>query len=141
MAKVVLLMLLVLFVQQDYASAQGSKDTYNRMKTVYVLEQLSLDSDAEAKFLPIYRQYLGDKDALREKVKEETKGATDMEGLSDQEYEELINNHMAFKQRSLDLDKKFQLDLKTILSPKKIAELYSAEKDFILEMRKKMRKR
>lgn len=141
MVKILLLMLTVLFVQQDMLSAQNSRDTYNRMKTVYVLEQLGLEADAESKFLPIYRKYLSDKDKLRENVKAETKGSTDMEGLSDEEYEKLINNHMAFKQRSLDLDKKFQLDLKSILGPKEIAELYSAEKDFIVDMRKKMRQR
>jgi hypothetical protein len=61
--------------------------------------------------------------------------------MADKDVEKAMNDDLTSQQQLLDLQKKSQVELSKILPPKKIAMLLKAERDFKLELLRKMKDR
>ncbi|MNH30358.1 hypothetical protein D3C79_906500 [compost metagenome] len=64
---------------------------------------------------------------------------TEIEGLSDTEIQALITNDFSFKQRDLNLDKKYYYKLKSSLPIKIVGKYYRAQEAFKRELLAKYR--
>jgi hypothetical protein len=59
--------------------------------------------------------------------------------MSDKEIEAALEKDLENQQKLTDLQRKYQKELKSAISPRKIALLYKAERDFKLQLLKRMR--
>ena len=60
--------------------------------------------------------------------------STDIESLSDTEVQQLIQNELSFKQRDLDIEKKYYNKLKSSLPIKTVGKYYRAQETFKREL-------
>jgi hypothetical protein len=59
--------------------------------------------------------------------------------MTDKEIEKSLSDELLHQQQMVDLQRKYQLELAKVIPVKKIAMLYKAERDFKLQLLKKMR--
>ena len=118
------------------------REKIKAFKVGYLTEKLSLTSEEAAKFWPVYNSFQEKKHALRQEVfGDRKKKKKNIDALSDEELEKLVNSRMELKERMLMLEKEFHVKIKEILPIRKVFLLGKAEKSFKREIIKRMRKR
>ncbi len=126
--------LAILFVFNGLiASAQGGdeqtrQETRKAMKIAIITKRVGLTEEESKKFWPIHDAMEQEMKALRKDYKKKNKSDKKLEDLSDQELEALLNASFEFKQKQLDLKRKYHTKYKEVLPIRKIAKLYHVEK-------------
>jgi Spy/CpxP family protein refolding chaperone len=141
-----LTLLLVLLTAAAYAQPGGPpplgderKEQVEAMKVAYITSRLDLTPEEAQVFWPVYNQYRGELDKIRENRRREMKNAKDdLSGMSDAEIEKFVDGEVAFRQAELDILKKYHAQFKKVLPVRKVAKLYRAEEDFKRELLKRM---
>ncbi|MBL7817422.1 MAG: hypothetical protein JNL70_20615 [Saprospiraceae bacterium] len=100
----------------------------------FITQRLNLSPEESQQFWPIYNQYTEKMKQIRTSVKLDKP----LEDMSDADAEKLIMSEMDKQSRELELRKEYYQKLKKVISPKKIAKLYKAERDFKAEMLKQL---
>ena len=116
----------------------GSEE-FKSMKIAYLSEKLSLTPAEAEKFWPIYNEYDSKKVDARKDFREDKKEQSKEVEISDAEIEKMLNQRIELKQTELNLEKEYLTKFKSVLSIKKVAELYKAEDNFKRELLRKMR--
>ena len=111
------------------------KEQKEAQRIAFLTEKLALTPAEAEKFWPVYREYKKAQVDLRKNDKPKKPGGKVAE-MTDEELEKLLDDMITFKQKELDLKKKYHEKFKTILPIKKVAKLYHAEEQF-----KKMKSR
>ncbi len=125
----------VTFSQEEGDKPLTKKEKRAAIKVAIITEKLDL-TEAESKaFWPVYDEFTEDRKALRKNFKKTKDKSKKMEDLTDEEVETIITESFDYKQKELDLKKKYHLKLKEILPIKKIAKLYHIEKRINQEVR------
>ena len=106
-------------------------------KVVFFTQKLGLSVDEAKLFWPIYNDYQREQDALRKahrlkmisfrKVKE-------IDEMTDSDVQDLIYNDFNFKQRDLNIEKKYYNKLKASLPIKIVGKFYRAQEAFKREL-------
>lgn len=125
-----------IIAQEDGESKQ---DTRKAIRVAIITEKLDLTEEESKAFWPIYDQMIEDHKTLRKNFAKTKEKGKKMDELTDEEVEQIINESFDFKQKELDLKKKYHTKLKEVLPIKKIAKLYHLEKRINEEMRARMR--
>jgi hypothetical protein len=123
------------FVQaQDRAGRNEEIESY---KIAYLTQKLDL-SPGEAKvFWPIYTDWQKELNALRAERNKNVisfRKIDEIEKLSDTEIHSLITNEINFKQRNLNIEKKYYSRLKSSLPLKVVGKYYRAQETFKREL-------
>lgn len=126
---------------------QEKKENIEAMKVAYITKKMNLTSDEAKKFWPVYNEFESKKKELNKSaVTKYNKILTD--SLTDQQATEMIDQQIIHAQKMLDLRKEYLVKFKQVVSSKKIAKMYEAEKNFrklllkeIKDRRNDMRKR
>lgn len=108
-------------------------------KVAYITNRLDLTTEESAEFWPIYNQFQKDRKAINREYKSKQR----LENMSDAELEKQLMDNFNKDQKLLDLKKTYFEKLQKVLSIRKIATLYVAEREFkttILDMMKERRK-
>lgn len=101
------------------------------MKIAYFTENLELTPEEAEKFWPLYNAHDKKKHELRREIRMNSRQFSQQaEQLSEQEVEGIIDKLIEIRQKDLQLDIEFHKELKKILPPKKIMELYITEVHF-----------
>jgi len=112
-------------------------------KTAHITTALDLTSAEAEKFWPVYNAHEEKLQELRRKERQEifqiVKG--DMEGLSNEEADRLIEKGISFKQTEFDLHKQLIQNLRSVIPSRKIVKLHRAEEEFKRILLKEMQKR
>jgi hypothetical protein len=112
-------------------------EKWEAKKVAFLTTKLDL-SPGEAKiFWPIYNEYIKEQNSLRKERFQKMisfKKIKEIEDLSDTEIQELILNDFAFKQRDLNIEKKYYNKFKTNLSIKIVGKFYRAQEAFKKEI-------
>lgn len=131
----------LLFCLPFFASAQrqygGKNAEIEAYKITYFTEKLDLTPEESKIFWPIYNAWNAEQNALREERREKNisfRKSTEIENLSDTEVQNLINNELAFKQRDLNIERKYYNKLKTSLPIKTVGKYYRAQETFKREL-------
>lgn len=112
---------------QEKANTEKPADRDAR-KEALITEKLEL-TDVEAKaFWPVYKEFKKEHETLRKNFKKTKEAGKKMDELSDEEVDKIIMESFDYKQKELDLKKKYHLKFKAILPIKKVAKLYHLEK-------------
>lgn len=123
-----LFMGLLLISQFSFAQVkerQQIKEKAKAQKVAYITSQLELTESESQKFWPIYNEYQAEKESIRKSM--DINLSKDM---TDKEAEDMMYKVMDFKSKEIDIQKKYIQKMKAAISPKKIAKLFVAEKEF-----------
>lgn len=129
--------------------AQGPQDALDKrrqdirsMKVGFLTQRLDLTPEEAEAFWPVYNQYQDDRDQIRHSMKlnrDELRKA--MDDKNDADVEKAVDAEMGFRQRELDLRKKYHAEFKKVLPIRKVALLYGSEDDFKRELLQRLQER
>jgi len=121
---------------------QEKKEHIEALKASFITQKLNLTRDEAQKFWPVYNEYQDAKEALRKERHEEFKKYKEtFDSLSEKELTEFVDKQIIYRQRELDIDKKYHAEFKSVLPIKKVAMLYRAEDEFRKEVLKEIQNR
>jgi hypothetical protein len=119
------------------------KERIKALKATHITNALNLTSAEAQKFWPIYNAHEEKQFDLRKKERREifmiVKG--DVEGLSDDEANILIEKGINFKSTELQYYEELVANLRGVIPPYKILKLRRAEEEFKRKLLKMMKKR
>lgn len=131
---------LMLFMVSSFAFAQGQRfdsEKIEAAKVTFFTQKLNLSADEAKIFWPIYNDYQKEKETLGRahfqrmisfrKVKE-------IDEMTDAEVQSYIYNDFEFKQRELNVEKKYYNKLKASLPIKTVGKFYRAQEAFKREL-------
>lgn len=104
-------------------------------KVAYITKRMNLTAEESSRFWAIHNEFDLEQRRIRQRMR--TRGK--LESMSDAEVESALEEEFEDKQRLLDLEKTYYKKYKAILSARKVALFYEAEKDFRLELLEKAR--
>lgn len=97
-------------------------------KVAIITNRLSLTPEQSKGFWPVYNEFSQKKREMNRSMRQiiKGKGAT----ASDDQAMNSLKEVQDLKQKQLELEKEYQGRFLTVISPKQLTELYSAERDF-----------
>lgn len=116
------------------------KEKIKTMKVAFITQKIDLTTDEAQKFWPIYNEFENKNEALFLEKRKLRKASKSEIELTDKQIETNINNEFNLKQKELDLEKEYFTKFKTVLSIKKIEQLYLAQDQFKRELLRKIKK-
>lgn len=136
------LLFFVTFSFANYAqNRMDRKDKIKALKTAYITEQVGLTPSEAEKFWPLYNAFDDKQFELRhQKIKsylDRMESNTDQ--MSDKEASQLLSQLEATEDELYQLRKKFNSDIKSVLSAQKIIKLKKAEESFNRSLLKQLR--
>jgi hypothetical protein len=137
-----ILLFLVGFSFANYAQNRlNRKDKIKALKTAYITEQVELTPSEAEKFWPIYKAFDDKQFELRhQKMKSYLdRMESNSDEMSDKEASQLLSQLEASEDELYQLRKKFNSDIKLILSAQKIIKLKKAEENFNRSLLKQLR--
>ncbi len=124
-------------------SAQPKDKIRERIKAqrvAFITDRLSLTPDEAQKFWPIYNQFTDEFEGVKKEMNRLRKSTNEnLKSMSDKEVEKALDDDLENQQKLTDLQRKYQKELKSAISPRKIALLYKTERDFKMQLLKRMR--
>lgn len=136
MKKILFVLICLTSVVGVFAQPQNGrvKERVEAQRVGFITQRLSLTPEESQAFWPVYNQYTEKLQQIRNSVKSEQS----LDDMSDADTEKLIMAQMDKESRELDLRKEYYQKLKKVISVKKIAKLYKAERDFRGELLKQL---
>ena len=135
-----LLIVTMLFVFSFDSFAQrrsGRSQEIEAYKIGFLTQKLDLSAQEAKIFWPIYNSWQKEQAEFRKDRGQKMisfRKIDEIEELSDTEIQNLIINDFAFKQRELDLEKKYYNKLKSSLPIKTVGKFYRAQEAFKREL-------
>ena len=139
--KKILIAFLLLFSISSLIYAQGNKigENIENFKIAYFIKQLELTSDEAKTFWPVYNEFQRELATVQKERRFGIKEAkTTIDELKDKEIETLVDNEMIYRQKELDIEKRYHSRFKSILPIRKVAKLYVAEQGYKRALLKKI---
>jgi hypothetical protein len=103
-------------------------------RIAFITQRLSLTETEAQQFWPIFNEYTDKLQQIRKQPKQEKP----FDELTDADVEKMVAAQFDRESRELDLKKEYFQKLKKVISVKKIAKLYKAERDFRGELVKQL---
>lgn len=139
------LIIAMLFFIPTITMAQRGGERNNEIESyriAYLTQKLELTAEEAKIFWPIYNDWQKEQSTLRKERSQKMisfRKITEIEKLSDTEVQTLIMNDFNFKQRDLNLDKKYYYKLRSSLPIKIVGKFYRAQEAFKRELLAKYR--
>ncbi|WP_316816020.1 hypothetical protein [Pedobacter nyackensis] len=116
-------------------------DEIESYKIAYLTQKLELSPEEAKVFWPIYNDWQREQTNLRKERMQmiSFRKITEIEELSDTQVQTLILNDFSYKQRELNLDKKYYYKLSSNLPIKVVGKFYRAQEAFKRELLAKYR--
>jgi len=142
----IILFLLTVFVFDLQAQDKGqqrnmeqNKERIETQKVAFITDRLDLSVEEAEKFWPVYNNYKGSQKTKQKAWRDEHDFTSDeITNMTDNEADEFAKAQMGHEQEMLDLRKGLITNMKGVISPQKILMLLEAEKDFRVELMRKM---
>lgn len=133
---------LLIFTTTVFAQPnQGKRDKIKALKIAYISEELALSTQEAEKFWPIYNTFEDKQFELQhQKMKAYmNRIESNMDKLTEKEAAQLLAQMENTEDELFQLRKKYNQDLKTVLSAQKIVKLHKAEEQFRKNLLKQFR--
>lgn len=131
-------LLIVLLCFSITVSAQGvDNEKIETTKVSFFNQKLGLSAEEAKIFWPIYNDYVRESTALRKAHMQKMisfRKVTEIDDMTDAEVQELIYNDFDFKQRDLNIERKYFNKLKANLPIKIVGKFYRAQEAFKREL-------
>ena len=139
----IIIISLLLFSNSAFAQKDGRiRERIKAQRVAYITDKLDLSPAEAQKFWPIYNQFTDEFEQIKKNMNRLRKSTgNNLMNMSDSEIEKALEEELENQQKLTDLQRKYQKQLKAAISPRKIALLYKTERDFKIELLRKMRER
>ncbi|QYA26814.1 hypothetical protein G3I01_15365 [Gramella sp. MT6] len=138
--KKLILLFFILFTSLPVISQEEDKDAQHErikaLKVAYFTQELNLDEKTAEKFWPIYNKYEKERRNLHKREHIDLKN---VECISENEAENLINEFLSVENEEYKIKKELFKDLKQIISAKDIIKLHKLEDEFHKKLIKEYR--
>jgi len=137
-------LIIILFISffgvqaQEDKNKEEHREQIKAMKVAFITQEMQMDAALAQKFWPIYNRYECKKKELHRREHDEIKN---IETLSEQEAEKLIQEYQEIENEEYQIKKALFSDLKKIISAKEIIKLQKLESDFNKKLWKEYRDR
>lgn len=128
MKQIIFILALFAFSFDTIAQGDGGGRVRNLRKE-YVKEKLQLTESQSQKFWPIYTSYLDERSALRRKYRDQFIHRENGK-LNNYDAYRKVDDNIEYKEKDLELSKKYKAELLQVISPQQLADLYQAEREF-----------
>lgn len=128
MKHVILIIAITLFGLQSTAQGDGS-GRVRQMRVNFITERLHLPAEQNARFWAVYTRYLDERAALRMVYKNQFR-ANGNSHMGEYAANRFVDDNIEYKERDLELSKKYKEELLKVISAQQLVELYQAERDF-----------
>ena len=114
----------VMAQEEDLPAPQDpkAKARLDAARAAYITDRLGLTTEEAEKFWPIYKEFAGKRQELRQQFVNAKR-----DGKSDQE---LVDLGLKIKQQELDLEKDYSGRMMNVISAQKLMNLRTAEREF-----------
>jgi hypothetical protein len=107
------------------------RDWIRSKRIGFFTDKLSLTPDEATKFWPVYNAYIKEIDDLRTERRKDQKAAfKGLDEMNDNAIAKALDDEFVFRQKELDIEKKYLAEWKKVLPMKKVALLLRAEQEF-----------
>lgn len=138
--KKIVLTTLLLVSTQFYSQKKHDHERIKSLKIAFITERLDLSSKEAQAFWPIYNEYQENRDALRQKERNQIRNKIkDSENLTEKEANNLIKQYLIFEEEEEELDKNFIQEITKVISAKKTVLLLRSEEEFKRQLIKQYR--
>lgn len=138
-----LLFVALMFLLPVIVLAQKPKgEEIESLKIAFFTQKLDLSPEEAKIFWPIYNDMQAEQNALRKERMQKMisfRKVDEIDNLSDAQVQTLITSEFDFKQRDLNLDKKYYNKLKSSLPIKVVGKFYRAQEAFKRELLNRFR--
>lgn len=118
---------------------EQNKGRIEAQKVAFITTRLDLSSAEAEKFWPVFNEYKNEQKAKQKAWRNEHDFEPgDIDKMTDAEAEEFARDQLNHEQEMLDLRKGLITNMKDIISPQKILMLLEAEKEFRMELMKRV---
>lgn len=136
--KPILVASLLFFVPMFLHAQEGGRNQeIEAYKVAWLTQKLELSPEEAKIFWPIYNDWQREQMALRKERAQNLisfRKTTEIDDLSDSQVQTLITNEFNFKQRDLNIEKKYYNLLKSSLPIKVVGKYYRAQETFKKEL-------
>ncbi len=122
---------------QAHKHEKASTEKLEAQKIAFFTTKLELSPQEAQAFWPVYNEYSAAKKNIRMQGKEKP----NLQEISNEEAELLIEEHLARKQKELEIDQEYVVKFKQVLPSKKVIHIFILERRFKEEMLRHVRKR
>ncbi|MBO9674016.1 MAG: hypothetical protein J7577_11270 [Sphingobacteriaceae bacterium] len=133
-----LLFIALIFLLPTALFAQRPKgEEIESLKIAFFTQKLDLSPEEAKIFWPIYNDMQAEQNALRKERMQKMisfRKVDEIDNLTDAQVQSLITSEFDFKQRDLNLDKKYYNKLKSSLPIKVVGKFYRAQEGFKREL-------
>ncbi|GGH18791.1 MULTISPECIES: hypothetical protein [Pedobacter] len=133
-----LLFIALIFLLPTALFAQRPKgEEIESLKIAFFTQKLDLSPEEAKIFWPIYNDMQAEQNALRKERFQKMisfRKVDEIDNLTDAQVQSLITSEFDFKQRDLNLDKKYYNKLKSSLPIKVVGKFYRAQEGFKREL-------
>jgi hypothetical protein len=126
MKKIIIVCLSIVLSVSAFAQ-QGKR--IEAMRIAFITQRLNLTSEEAQQFWPVFNQFSEKMQQIKG-----TKMDAPLDEMSDADAEKMILTEFDKESKELELKKEYYQKLKKVLSVRKIAKLYRAERDFKNEL-------
>jgi len=124
---------------QDLNGQQRGRERLEVAKTTFISRQLKLTPQEARLFWPVYDEYQEKMKTIRQQRAASFKTlGEDLEKMSDNEINEIIDTRLKKAEMALEARKKFINDLRAFLPPRKILAYLRAEQQFNNELQQRV---
>lgn len=127
MKYIILLVTFALSTFQLQAQGDGS-GRVRQMRINFITQKLQLPAQQNSHFWEVYTHYMDERSALRNNYITQFKGSK--KELSNYEANRLLDDNIEYKEKDLQLSKKYKEELLKVISAQQLVDLYQAERDF-----------
>ena len=139
---IAIVMLMLFTTTFIFGQRKPDKSKIRTLKVAYLTEQLEFTPTEAEAFWPIYNTYQDKMDAFRNKERNLICGKTnDMETLSDQEVNSLLEDLIILEDEKNKVNKQFLKDIRKVISAKKTFLLLKSENGFKRHLLKQYRQK
>ncbi|MCX2572940.1 hypothetical protein [Pedobacter sandarakinus] len=128
---------LMLLLPATLLAQRPKGEEIESLKIAYFTQKLDLSAEEAKIFWPIYNDMENEQNALRkERIQKmiSFRKVTEIDNLSDAQVQSLITSEFDFRQRDLNLEKKYYNRLKSSLPIKVVGKFYRAQEGFKREL-------
>lgn len=105
----------------------------------FITKQLELTPEESQKFWPVYNKYQDEMKEIRKERRDMMREGRDGE-RTEKELDALMLKNFDFKEKEVNIERRYHGEFKAVLPIKKIGKLYIAEEEFKRHLLGKMRK-
>ena len=129
-------------IAQPGPKHEEKKEKVEAMKIGFITQQMNLTPEEAQKFWPVYNQMNNEIENLHKERQLSRENVKDnFETMTDPEFEKLINDELASRQKEFDIQKKYVAQFKAVVSIKKVAQFYRAEEQFKRKLLEKIQEK